>query len=36
MKRHIGFIASLLGLLVVAHNGFAATSMVVLNVDGMT
>ena len=36
MKRHIGIIAILLGLLVVAHNASAATSTVVLNVDGMT
>ena len=36
MKRWVSVVAVLLGLLVVAHPASAATSTVVLAVDGMT
>jgi hypothetical protein len=36
MNRWVSVVAVLLGLLVVAPSGLAATSTVVLTVDGMT
>lgn len=36
MNRWASIVAGLLGLLVVAHTALAATSTVVLAVDGMT
>jgi hypothetical protein len=36
MSRCISVVAVLLGLLVVAHSGFAAASTTVLTVEGMT